>query len=272
MAGFDSTDEAATTNFFFYLGRMCEKLGIFCALIGHVPKGANVPQSNPWGTAASRLRGVAIWTTAPRMVVEVRSIQEWSKVDENPRLRAMLPGVKARDILVIYVAKTNLEGVCREPRYLVRTEQGAFKNVEAPEQDTALAEAADAGKPRARKRRATSSKSKTSLSKTERDEAKKAKHRPATPLVLRAIKVAYPNIAHGDYVIESRIKATLENMRREEPLEGYRLIVSSSGSGESIRVGGLSWHLQQLVEAGVLLRHNGRYHFAAWPDPSQDMT
>lgn len=69
----------------------------------------------------------------------------------------------------------------------------------------------------------------------------------------------YPTIAIGDYVIESRIKATLDAMHSEEPLAGRRLIVSSSGSGENIRIGGLSWHLQQLVEAGVLTRANNRY-------------
>jgi hypothetical protein len=34
MAGFDSMDAQATTNFFFYLGRLCERLRIFWAIIG----------------------------------------------------------------------------------------------------------------------------------------------------------------------------------------------------------------------------------------------
>ncbi|WP_133494959.1 hypothetical protein [Stakelama pacifica] len=55
--------------FFFYLVRRCEALGVFFTIIGHVPKAAFVPRNDPWGSAASRLRGVAMWTTAPRYTV-----------------------------------------------------------------------------------------------------------------------------------------------------------------------------------------------------------
>lgn len=277
MAGFDSMDEGATTNFFFYLGRLCETLRIFCTIIGHVPKAASVPQKNPWGTAASRLRGVAIWTTAPRMVVEVRFIQEWhtqkgGTVKENKDLRAMLPGVKREDILVVYVAKANLEGVCREPRYLVRTEQGAFEGVEAPEPHDEPAEPAGAGAPGTRKPRVVASTSRDSLSPAEQENADRAKYGPGTPLVVRAMKVAYPDIAAGELVIAEKIVAMLDEMHLKEPLEERSLVGTASGGGKiKARPGSITWHLQRLVAAGVIIKTKRRYRFVSWPDPSQDL-
>ncbi|SEM00373.1 AAA domain-containing protein [Sphingomonas palmae] len=272
MAGFDSMDEGATTNFFFYLNRMCETMKLFFTIIGHVPKGSTVPQKDPWGTAAARLRGVAIWTTAPRMVVEVRFIQEWhlkrNTVHEAKELRERLPGVRREDILVVYAAKANLQGVCRDPRYLVRVEEGAFRQVDAPKPGSTRpgdAKAQDPGK-----RHNASSTTPAPRSSAQQRADKEARYRPGTPIILRVIKRAYPNIAPGDYVIESLIKKTLDTMHGEEPFKARRCIVSSSGSGAGIRIGGLSWHLQQLAEAGVLTNANNRYRFARWPDPSPD--
>ncbi len=115
MAGFDSLDAQATTNFFFYLGRLCERLRIFWAVIGHTPKVTSIPRLTARETATSRLRGVAMWTTAPRLTVEVRLIQEWRKgvrVDpEAPALRAWLGGhVRKENILVVYVARLRALG------------------------------------------------------------------------------------------------------------------------------------------------------------------
>ena len=82
------------------------------------------------GSAASRLRGVAMWTTAPRMAVEVRLLQEWREKGriyyEEEELRDLFPDIERKDFLVIYAAKANLLGVCREPRYLIRDAQGHF--------------------------------------------------------------------------------------------------------------------------------------------------
>ena len=61
--------------------------------------------------------------------MEVRLIQEWSKVREAEHIRAAYPDRSRDDFVVAYVAKANLAGIHREERYLLRSTKGAFTDV-----------------------------------------------------------------------------------------------------------------------------------------------
>lgn len=271
MAGFDSMEGDATTNFFFYLGRLCETLGIFFTIIGHVPKAAFVPQKDPWGTAAARLRGVAMWTTAPRMAVEVRVLQEWGKKSgiEQSDLREKYPDLKRQDFLAIYAAKANLLDVCREPRFVIRNAMGAFEEVEVPA--PAPANSAQTGsdpqvrdtKPLPGKARAKPKKGSVKAS-GKGDRPKDEDGKPAayyargTDLVIRAMHVAYPNIAEGQLIFATRIVKTIKAMEDQETLAVRHLVTGASGGGvKEARPGSIAWHFKELADRGILVKGNG---------------
>jgi len=269
MAGFDGMEGEATTNFFFYLGRLCEALGIFFTIIGHVPKAAFVPRKDPWGSAASRLRGVAMWTTAPRMAVEVRLIQEWREKSrpfyEAEELRNLFPHIERKDFLVIYAAKANLLGVCREPRYLIRDAQGAFREVSlpAPTDDTTN----DADEPRPSKSRAKPKASRTAPSRVDQSQRAKKDYAPGTELVMRVMGVTYPNLVDGQPVVADYVYETLKAMHAEQPLPERALVSSASGGGKTkAREGSITWHFRQLEERGVLIKRDRRHFFVGQPD------
>lgn len=269
MAGFDGMEGEATTNFFFYLSRLCEALGIFFTIIGHVPKAAFVPRKDPWASAASRLRGVAMWTTAPRMAVEVRVLQEWREKGgtyrEEKKLRDQFPGTDRKDFLVVYAAKANLLGVCREPRHLIRDERGAFREVTLPVSSDSE-DSEDRGSPSTTKRqkkvpRATSPRAKLS-DKAEID------REPGTKLVIRMIDVAYPDLVVGQKVAADYVMDILIERASEDPARA--LVTCASGGGEKARPGSIGWHFVQLEKRGVLLKRNRRHVFVRRPEESAD--
>ena len=266
MAGFDSLDALATTNFFFYLGRMCERLDIFWTIIGHTPKSAPVPKTNARGTAASRLRGVAMWTTAPRMTVEVRHVQEWGSglklVKEARELRERLPGYRKEDILVVCVAKANLLGAHREERYLVRSKRGAFIDVterdhelpadqrppaavmiafeaRTPDESEAIGGCpADRAGGRPRSRRAATV---------------RTDYGPGTDLVIELMRSAYPSIGTGGRVSANRVIKELRVWSSRSVVPGARLVTTASGGRATpARIGSINWHMDQLVTRDLL--------------------
>lgn len=272
MAGFDGMEGEATTNFFFYLSRLCESLGVFFTIIGHVPKAAFVPRKDPWASAASRLRGVAMWTTAPRMAVEVRLVQEWREKGrtyyEAEYLREQFPDTDRKDFLVVYAAKANLLGVCREPRYLIRDQKGAFREVTLP--TSVDDDASDEGsvsptsRPRTKAPRASSS-------RPVRQKQSEVDHAPGTDLVMKVMGVAYPALAAGERVAADRVMKTLKALDAEQPLPGRRLVGSASGGGKTgARAGSIAWHFQKLEERGVLIKRNRRHFFVGWPEGLAD--
>jgi RecA-family ATPase len=264
MAGFDSMEGDATTNFFFYLGRLCETLGIFFTIIGHVPKAAFVPRKDPEGTAASRLRGVAMWTTAPRMAVEVRLLQLWRErgreIPEQPDLRALYPDVKREDFLVVYAAKANLLDVCREPRYLIRNARGAFEEVNPPV--AAPADAALDSEPELLETRPKRAKPRAAKAAPKRSSRAEPDYAPGTDLVMRVLRITYPDLKDGQLVAADRVMATIKALDEEEPLAARHLVSSASGGGKTgARPGSIAWHFQKLEEQGVLTKHNRRHFF-----------
>jgi hypothetical protein len=273
MAGFDGMDADATTNYFFYLGRLCEALGIFFTIIGHVPKAAFVPQRDPWGTAAARLRGVAIWTTAPRMAVEVRLIQEWrergSTVYENRPLRDALKGVDRKDILVVYAAKANLVGVCKEPKYLVRSTDGAFEEATCPSTSaTGDAEASKtlscAAPPAARQ-----VKPRTVRAKPGRPERKDEEYYPGTEVVLNAIRSIYPGLTPGERVAVDRVSKFIATQPDDSHPARHLVTTANGGGKEPDRAGSANWHFRRLEAAGILQKRGRFYHLVSWAEEQQ---
>jgi len=273
MAGFDGMEGEATTNFFFYLGRLCEALGVFFTIIGHVPKAAFVPRKDPWGSAASRLRGVAMWTTAPRMAVEVRLLQEWREkggpYKEAPKLRELFPDIERKDFLVIYAAKANLLGVCREPRYLIRDERGAFREVELP----FASDGASVGdsEPKPSKSRLKPKASKPASTLSDQLDRPKRDYKSGTDLVMKMIGVTYPDLAKDKMVAIDRVMKTLKQMHAKQAEPARKLVTSASGGGETKpRPGSISWHFKQLEERGVLIKRDSRHFYVGRTDAPTD--
>ncbi len=273
MAGFDGMEGEATTNFFFYLGRLCEALGIFFTIIGHVPKAAFVPRKDPWGSAASRLRGVAMWTTAPRMAVEVRLLQEWREKGgpyyEQEDLRDLFPHLDRKDFLVIYAAKANLLGVCREPRYLIRDELGAFREVCPPVSDDNDAVGGQKTTQPARRKKHTAPR--LASDRSDRSKRSDEDYAPGTELVMRVITLTYPDLVAGQCVAADRVMKKLIELHAEQPFPYRELVTSASGGGKrKARDGSITWHFQRLEERGVLEKRNSRHFFVHRPTAQTD--
>jgi hypothetical protein len=122
MAGFETTNAEATTNFLFYLNRLCVRLNVFWAIIGHTLKEAKVDPENPQENAVARLRGSAMWSTTPRSVVEVRLAHEQEDLGQ-------IRGIDLRDIVVVSVVKANSHRAARHPRYLKRVDGAAYEDI-----------------------------------------------------------------------------------------------------------------------------------------------
>lgn len=250
MAGFDSIDGYATTNFFFYLGRMCEKLRIFWTVIGHQPKSVTIGRDTRQN-AAARLRGAAMWTTAPRMTVEVRLIQEWGKAREADHIRAAYPDRGREDFVVVYVAKANLMGVQRDERYLLRSGEGAFTDVTMPAPETSPTVAAP------KKQEPANDDAAGSSAKGSRDWDR------GTALVIEMMRELYPD-ANSKTVIAA---AKLYKHRRTHwsTHQDAALVTSPNGGDlKDARVGSTNWHLDRLVERGMLRKDDSRFYFVQW--------
>lgn len=269
MSGFDSLDAPATTNFFFYLGRLCERLGIFWAIIGHTPKTTTMNYKTYRATAPSRLRGVAMWTTAPRLTVEVRLSQTWRigkrSVQEAAEHLAWLPaGWSAENLLVVYVAKANLKHVCRSERILARQRHGAFVDVtEMPAEallngslegwsdtvTTPVPEFIDASMDAAEAERITRKQgAPRSSGRPRRDPAV---YSVGTDLVAELVAEAYPAGTIEQRVSANRLSKLLAPRRPGEVRSKF-ITSASGGRQKPARIGSINWHLDQLVGIGIL--------------------
>jgi hypothetical protein len=126
LAGFETVNSEATSNFLFYLNRMTVKNNMFCAIIGHTLKNTEIDPEKPQEGAVGRLRGSPMWSTTPRSVIEIRL----PVVGENlGTIRKDHEGLKDHDIVIVNVVKSNLADRERSPRYLKRLPRGAFEDV-----------------------------------------------------------------------------------------------------------------------------------------------
>lgn len=280
MSGFDSLDAQATTNFFFYLGRLCERLRLFWAIIGHTPKTTMVARHTYRATAASRLRGVAMWTTAPRLTVEVRLVQDWRErnkaVREAAHIRDWLGNrVKREDLLTVYVAKANLKGASRDERYLARMHRGAFVDVtDQPDEVlwsgvldrpceeaagvSAVDQPADADDASSGSGRASSLVAGRSPG-AGRPKADPATFADGTALVLEVLNRTYSEPGPDQRVSANRLMTVISRSRETEPRAA--LVTSASGGGRlPARVGAINWHLDQLEAIGILRKLGRHYH------------
>lgn len=284
MSGFDSLDAQATTNFFFYLGRLCENLRIFWAVIGHTPKTTSIPRNSARETAPSRLRGVAMWTTAPRLTVEVRLIQEWrvgrSVHREAPALRDWLGDrVSKENLLVVYVAKANLKGARKEERFLARMSRGAFIDVtDQPDEVLSSGALGACGEPGTIVGVGTTPRwgppssagspiSTTRAPRLGRPRVDPADYARGTDLVLELIREGYAASGAEQRVSANRLRASLAARIGADPRTSF--VTSASGGGKSApRPGAINWHLDQLREKGVLHKHGRYFHLPAGTGPA----
>ncbi|RSV18395.1 hypothetical protein CA236_07190 [Sphingomonas sp. ABOLG] len=254
MAGFDTIDGHATTNFFFYVGRMCEALGIFWTVIGHQPKSVTIGK-DPRLNAAARLRGAAMWTTAPRMTVEVRLIQEWQKVREAAHIRNDHPERRREDFVVVYVAKASLPGVHTEERYLLRQSEGAFIDVTRPAPASVRKEIED--------RVADENNRSKTFDDVAGEEKRVREWAKGTSLVLEAIRALFPDAKPGTLVPASAVMKHCQTQFAGRPESA--LVKTANGGGETAaREGAVNWHMDRLVERSILTKQGSRFRFVAW--------
>lgn len=123
MAGFELANSEAATNFLFHLNRLSYRQKMFWAVIGHTPKDAAQKSED---AAIERLRGSAMWSTTPRAVVEVRLANDG---DDLGTVRAAIPSVTERDVVIVEVAKANSQGADLNPRALLRRKDGAYDDI-----------------------------------------------------------------------------------------------------------------------------------------------
>lgn len=276
MSGFDSLDAQATTNFFFYLGRLCEAHGIFWAIIGHTPKTTTMTSKTYRATAPSRLRGVAMWTTAPRLTVEVRLSQSWREGrkyrQERQEYLDWLPGEwHPENLIVVYVAKANLKHAYRDERYLARQRHGAFVDVTNMPED-ALAdgsldgwEPAGGPEPAPTGEKSTHSARGASPSRTSRGSFRRGRppldpstYSPGTALV-RELLISAIGVGRDGRVSANALMTMISTMSPADPRGS--LVRSASGGGKlPARVGAINWHLDRLAEDGMLERRGRRFH------------
>lgn len=280
MCGFDSMEGLATTNFFFYLGRLCETLGIFWSIIGHVPKSAQIHRRDTRAGAAHRLRGVVMWTTAPRLVVEVRQLLSWRDgrsrnwKSEHPALREALPETPSEDLLVVYAAKTNLKGVHSTERYLRRLGRGAFEDVTSLASHPWTDEGLEPPPPPSASLPSPSSPASAADSGTKQRNAKPATavkrtaddYSAGTEVVVGIVRTLYPDRISGKIVAANKVHKAREAMPEGERPPGWHLVGSPYGGGNTpARLGSATWHLERLVERGWLEKRSGSFRFRDWP-------
>lgn len=285
MAGFDSMDAQATTNFFFYLGRLCEELRIFWAVIGHTPKTTTMNRKTYRATAPSRLRGVAMWTTAPRLTVEVRQVQTWREgrrttQEAEDHLAWLPPGWRRDNLLVVYVAKANLKYSSRDERYLARQRHGAFVDVTdkpvAALTDGSLTGWEDIGGTGTED--GTSGNAATAaedpMSQPPGGAARRTGRRPgrpkrphsdfadATRLTSEIVRSSYPPSDRERPISINALWGTLMREHRGDPRA--QLISSHSGGGKHhARPGAINWHLDRLVAEGRLSKRGKKFYVPA---------
>ncbi len=136
MAGFDGMEGEATTNFFFYLGRLCEALGVCFTIIGHVRRRLSSP---------ARIRGAAPHPAARRCHVDDGTANGGRGApDPGVAREGRAPITRRRSFATsspISSARTSsssmpprpiCSGSAAKPRYLIRDAQGAFREVSLP--------------------------------------------------------------------------------------------------------------------------------------------
>lgn len=258
MAGFEATVSEAVTNFFFYLNRMCESLGMFWVIIGHTPKTQKINPDDPDADAAARLRGVALWTTAPRTTVEVRQalgprsqprrgfgkgLKSRQTFEAKPVLDAGF-AEKPSDVVIVRVAKSNYYDAYREKHFLVRHPLGAFENVT----DRLPKEVVDEESEGESVERAASM-------------TDDQKHEKGTAALWALIIALTEGGAPGSKVSASMVSSNLKTWRSKiEGLE-HVLCAGTDKDGQP-RVGAANWHLVRLYDRGRLVRSGKAYALA----------
>lgn len=115
----------AVSRSFFWINRLCAEHDLFWVILGHIAQEAKLDPEKPEFRARYRLRGVVVWVTAPRLVVEVRVPSALRKSGENGKgwtecMEAFERGIatKAEDLLTVIVVKANVKDYCRRKIWL----------------------------------------------------------------------------------------------------------------------------------------------------------
>lgn len=237
MAGFESTDSDGVTNLFFYLNRMCRRADIFWAVIGHTQKAPPIDASRPRENSVARLRGSAMWSTAPRMVVEVRLAcdrRPKSGASENSPVKKLYPSLLPRDMLVVDVAKSNVPLNDPEPRYLIRNVHGHFEDISD--------ELAEFQKPKDELEEIG-----TSANDLTEAEAEDLRIRAVAEFISQAI-----GNAAGTRVVRERLNDLLPRFSTE--IEHLNDVTETRGRADKPRAKSLGVYLNRLVELKALAK------------------
>lgn len=252
MAGFDSNAADAVTNFFFYMNRLCQALDIFWIIIGHTPKAPRFDPNDPDIDAAARLRGVALWTTAPRTTIEVRLAQgprfrgnkpakgkKTAPFEAKPVLDAGL-AVSADEVVIVRLAKSNFHDSHRGKHFLVRRPGGMFEDVTHRLSPEAVDEADE--------------------------EPDDEVIEPAVTLedgtyAMWQLICALTDAKAGEAVSANALSKKLEEHIGAIPNLKTIKAIGTTTDGMP-RKGALNWHLERLRDQGLLIKHGRPYKIA----------
>lgn len=256
MAGFEAMAADAVTNFFFYLNRLCETLRLFWVVIGHTPKVQKINPRDPDADSAARLKGPAIWTTAPRTTVEVRAAlgpgKRGYRYESQDVIEAGL-ATRPEDVVIVRVAKSNFHDVDRAKRILVRKEGGIFEDVthQLPQPDES-GTSAPAALPPTRPSKLPHS-----------DESLAIGTQAVWELILGT------SADRSEQAVSSnQLSKCLDDWKERIP--GLAKVVKAGTKrGGGPRVGAVNWHLERLFEAGRLTKDGSRFVVVAGSEPAE---
>lgn len=133
VSGFDAMEGEAVSRYFFWVNSICRQNDLFWLVLGHIAQEAKVDPHAPEYRARYRLRGVVVWITAPRLVIEVRVPfgAHNSKPGWNECLEAMQRQVatKPEHLLTVTVVKANVKDACKRKIWLRWSDESILRDV-----------------------------------------------------------------------------------------------------------------------------------------------
>lgn len=190
-----------------------------------------------------------MWSTAPRMVVEVRlacDIKPKSGTRESALVKRVCPEIASRDILVVDVAKANVPVLSPEPRYLIRRDGAVLEDV------TEQVAQARKDNMTANERQAANDTRASLLTEEDREELRLG----AVVEFIRRVVGVEPGLR----VVRSRLDENLAKYQTE--VKHLDQVTPTRGSDAKPRPKALNLYLNRLVECGAL-RRQGTMLFVA---------
>jgi len=263
VAGFDAMEGEAVSRFFFWATRICNRYGIFALVLGHIAQKAKIDPYAPEHRARYRLRGVVVWVTAPRLVVEVRvplglnaTKKAWSE-----SMEAIGRGIitKPEQALTVAVVKANGKDACRRKLWLRWSRDHVFTDVTNALNGVARSkEQFDDFQKQAKIEKAAAS-GQTQAEHIDRNDASEAvlamcQHLAAggKPFTITALHQLRKK---ADWIKEHPVLSSDDDKGGMKPKDG-------GIDNNDARPGSVKWHVDKLIATGELIKVKGGFALA----------